>query len=182
MKPMSTSSHIARLVVFAGLGCLSIQPVAGDDLSAQKVDSRQNTSELGLDVFGLSLHANRGANYNEINPGLGLRYAFWHPVPSWTVFSDTGAYYDSRRHWAKYIALGAAYRWSPSWSLGMGLAYGQSETYHHGMPFLAPVPGIAFEYRRVIFNAVLLPSEKSNSKIAGIGFFATIPLWHGGGS
>jgi hypothetical protein len=174
---MLSKLNIVALAVLAGLGGLCSQLAESEAVSDQPIaDTEQSAGELGLNVFGLSLHANRSAGYNEINPGLGVRYAFWQPAPSWTVFGDTSIYYDSRRHWAKYVALGASYRFAPSWSVGLGLAYGQSQTYHHGRPFFAPVPGVGFEYRRVIFNTVLLPSEKANSKIAGLGFFVTIPL------
>jgi hypothetical protein len=60
--------------------------------------------------------------------------------------------------------------------VGVGVGFAQSQSYNGGKPFFAPVPGVAFEYRRVVFNTVLLPSEHSNSKIAGLAFFVTIPL------
>ena len=165
------------MVGVAGLGGLCSQPVNGTDLQDQpRSTSEESPAGLGLNVFGLSLHFNRSTGYNEINPGVGLRYAFWRPAPKWEVFGDTSIYYDSRRHWAKYVAVGASYRLSESWAVGVAVAYGQSETYQHGKPFFAPVPGLAFVHRGVAFNAVLLPSESSNAKIQGLGFFVTIPL------
>jgi len=129
---------VLAIVVMAGFGGLCSQPVKSEDGSDQpKSPSEQGAGELGLNVFGLSLHANRSAGYNEINPGVGLRYAFWHPAPSWTVFADTSIYYDSRRQWAKYVALGESYRFAESWTVGVGVTYGQSQTYHHGKPFCA---------------------------------------------
>jgi len=139
-------------------------------------DWTESTTGPGLNVFGLSLHFNRNAGYNEVNPGIGFRYPFWRPAAQWEVFGDTSIYDDSRRHWAKYVALGGSYRFAQSWAVGAAVAYGQSETYHHGKPFFAPVPGLAFIHHGVAFNTVLLPSESSNAKIQGLGFFVTIPL------
>ena len=165
------------MVWVAALSGLCSQPVHGTDFPDQpKALPESSAGGLGLNVFGLSLHFNRGAGYNEINPGVGLRYAFWRPAPKWEVFGDTSIYYDSRRHWAKYVAIGASYRIAESWAVGAALAYGQSATYHHGTPFVAPVPGLAFIYRGIAINTVLLPSESSNTKIQGLGFFVTIPL------
>jgi hypothetical protein len=94
------------------------------------------------------------------------------------AFGDTSIYYGSRRHWAKYIALGVSYRFAESWHVGLGVGYAQSRSYNDGKPFFAPIPGVAFEHRGVMYNAVLLPSTNSNSrsKITGMGFFVTIPL------
>jgi hypothetical protein len=111
--------------VMAGFGGLCSRPAQAEDPSTSA--SGEGTGDLGLNIFGLSLHANRSAGYNEINPGVGLRYAFWHPAPRWAVFGDTSIYYDSRRHWAQYAALGTSYRVAKSWIVGLGLTYGQSQ-------------------------------------------------------
>lgn len=171
----------SKLEVLAAVGVAWLsglcQPVASADVQNQPPSSsEESTSALGLDVFGLSLHFNRSAGFNEVNPGIGLRYTFWRPAPKWEAFGDSSIYYDSRRHWAKYVAIGASYRLSKSWAIGAAVAYGQSQTYHHGTPFFAPVPGLAFIYDGVVINTVLLPSESSNAKIQGLGFFLTIPL------
>ncbi len=176
------------VVVFSKLKVLAMAGIAGFcSLCYQTVGSEepsdspdrmsdQRGGELGLNLFGLSLHTNPNAGYNALNPGLGLRYEFWHPTPRWTVFGDIGIYYDSDRHWAKYVALGASYRIAGPWSAGLGVTYGQSQSYNHGKPFFAVVPGIGFEHRRVVYSAVLLPSETSTSKVAGVAFFVTLPL------
>ena len=176
---MTSKFQVLAMVGVAGLSGLCSQPVGSADVQKQLPSSSgESTSSLGLDVFGLSLHFNRSEGFNEVNPGVGLRYTFWRPAPKWEVFGDSSIYYDSRRHWAKYVAIGASYPLSESWSIGVALAYGQSQTYHHGTPFFAPVPGLAFIYHGVAINTVLLPSEKSNAKIQGLGFFLTIPLGH----
>jgi hypothetical protein len=169
--------HILGIAGIAGLGGFCNEAVSSEERSDQlQTASEQRAGELGINVFGLSLHTNLGAGDNAFNPGVGLRYAFWDPAPRWTAFVDAGTYYDSGRHWAKYIALGMSYNVAESWHVGVGVGYAQSQTYNEGKPFFAPIPGVAFEYRRFMFNAVLLPSENSKSKVAGLAFFVTIPL------
>jgi hypothetical protein len=85
--------HILAIAGIAGLGGLCNEPVNSEDLSDHsQTASEQKAGELGLNIFGLSLHANRSAGHNELNPGVGLRYTFWDPAPRWTVFGDTCIY------------------------------------------------------------------------------------------
>ena len=161
----------------AGIGSLCNQG-AGSAERPDDTDSHSGPSEgdLALNIYGLSLHADRSKGHNEINPGIGLRYVFWQPAPRWTTFGDAAIYYDSNRAWAKYVALGVSYRFAASWSAGAAVGYAQSRSYNDGKPFFALIPGLAFEYRRVTYNAVLLPSEDNGLKIGGIAFFASLPL------
>jgi hypothetical protein len=170
---------ILALAGIAGLGGFWSQAVESEEL-ANNADRSAEQSEggLGLNIFGLSLHKDRSKGRNEINPGVGLRYVFWQPAPRWALFGETSIYYDSNRQWAKYVALGTSYRFAESWMVGAALAYGQSRSYNDGRPFFAVIPGLAFEYRRVVYNAVLLPSGNADSRITGLAFFVTIPLSH----
>src|SRR5437762_8734706 len=128
---MLPNFKVLAIVVMAGFGGLCSQPVKSEDgLDQPKSPSEQGAGELGLNIFGLSLHANRSAGYNELNPGVGLRYTFWDTAPRWTVFGDTSIYYDSGRHWAKYIALGVSYHFAESWRVGVGVGYAQSQSYN----------------------------------------------------
>ncbi len=138
--------------------------------------SARRAGELGVNLFGFSIHADRSEGHNEVNPGVGLRYVFSEPAPRWALFGEASIYYDSNREWAKYVALGTSYRFAGAWSVGAAVAYVQSPSYNNGKPFFAVVPGLAFEYRKVAINAVLLPSENADSKISGLAFYATIPL------
>jgi hypothetical protein len=172
-------SKLCILAVAGIAGCGGLcSPLARSEALPEHspTPSEKRAGELGLNVFGLSLHTNRNADFNELNPGIGLRYTFWDPAPRWTVFGDSGIFYDSRRNWAKYVAVGTSYRFAESWYAGLGVGYAQSRTYNQGTPFFAVIPGIGFEYRRVTFNAVLLPDESSTSKVAGLAFFLTVPL------
>jgi hypothetical protein len=176
---LSTLKSLA-IASIAGIGGLCNQAV-GSEEHPDDADTHSGLSEgdLALNIYGLSLHADRGAGHNEINPGVGLRYVFRQPAPRWTTFGDAGIYYDSNRAWAKYVALGVSYRFAASWSAGAAVGYAQSRSYNNGKPFFAVIPGVAFEYRRVAYNAVLLPSQDNGSKIAGIAFFASVPLGRG---
>jgi len=170
---------ILAMAGIAGLGGFCSQAVESEE-RADDADrsSEQSEGRLGLNIFGLSLHTDRSAGHNEVNPGVGLRYVLGQPTPRWALFGETSIYYDSNRQWAKYVALGTSYRFAESWRVGAAIAYGQSRSYNDGKPFLAVIPGLAFEYRRVVYNAVLLPSGNADSRITGLGFFVTIPLSH----
>jgi hypothetical protein len=165
---------IAGIAEFGGF----CSPVAECEEVSPATDfaSERREGELGLNVFGLSLHTDRSEGNNEINPGLGLRYTFWQPAARWVVFTDASVYYDSDRHWAKYVGVGTSYRFAESWWVGAAVTYGQSPSYNHGTPFFAVVPGVAYELRQFTFNAVLLPSKEASSKIQGVAFFVTVPL------
>lgn len=160
----------------ATFGGLCGPPASGEERGAEPdVVARTREGDIGLNIFGLSLHTNRSEGHNELNPGIGLRYSFWEPAPRWTMFGEASVYYDSDRNWAKYAGLGIAYRFADAWLAGAAVTYGQSRTYNDGKPFFAVVPGIGFEYRRIVFNAVLLP-EDGGSGIAGVAFYMTIPI------
>jgi len=168
-----------KTLALAGLIAMCSQVLQAEKRSADESPAApQREADLGLNIFGLSFHTNRSAGYNEVNPGLGLRYVFSRPSPNWALFGDASFYYDSNREWAKYVALGAHYSLSPSWKIGAAIAYGQSRSYNQGQPFFAPIPGVAFLYHRIAFNVVVLPSEEAAAKIAGFAFFITVPLEH----
>jgi len=170
---------ILAMAGIAGLGGFCSQSVESEEV-ADHADrpSEQGEGGFGINIFGLSLHTDRSAGHNEVNPGVGLRYVFRQPAPRWALFGETSIYYDSNRQWAKYVALGTSYRFAERWSVGAAIAYGQSRSYNDGKPFVAVIPGLAFEYRRVVYNTVLLPSGNADSRITGLGFFVTIPLNH----
>jgi len=160
----------------AGIGGLCSPAVSSEEPpdDAERPSERSDAG-FGINIFGLSLHTNRSEGHNEINPGVGLRYVFREPAPPWSLFGEASVYYDSNREWAKYVALGTSYRFAKSWMVGAAVAYGQSRSYNDGKPFFSVIPGVGFEYRRVVYNAVLLPSG-DGSGITGFAFYATIPL------
>jgi len=174
---MFSKLKVLAIATIAGIGGLYTQAVGSEERPDDTGRSLgPSEGDLGLNIFGVSLHADRSEGNNEINPGVGLRYVLWQPAPRWAMFGEAGIYYDSSREWAKYVALGGSYRFAASWSVGAAVAYGQSRSYNDGKAFFAVVPGVAFEYRRVVYNAVLLPSQNDGSNITGVAFFVTLPL------
>ena len=166
-----------RILAIAGLISLSSPPLGAKEVAdgASRPHERSEAN-LGLNVFGLSFHTDRDKGYNEFNPGIGLRYTLWRPAPGWSVLGDSSIYYDSSRAWAKYLGVGAYYSLTSSWKVGVTIVYAQSESYNRGKPFFAAVPGLTFDYRPVVLNVVLLPSEDAASKVTGLAVFLTIPI------
>jgi hypothetical protein len=80
----------------AGLGGFCSQSVESEEV-ADHADrpSDQGEGGFGINIFGLSLHTDRSAGHNEVNPGVGLRYVFGQPAPRWALFGETSIYYDS---------------------------------------------------------------------------------------
>ncbi len=172
-----------KVLALAGLvsmcSPLEAEEHSADEKSISEQPSEQREANLGLNIFGLSLHTNWSKEYNEVNPGVGLRYVFSRPAPRGALFGDIGTYYDSSYNWAKYVAAGTYYSLSPSWKVGAATAYGQSKSYYQGKPFFAPIPGLAFQYRRIVLNMIVLPSDDAAAMIAGFAFYLTVALGHG---
>jgi hypothetical protein len=134
--------------------------------------------ELGINFYGLSYHFDReraketGVD-NEVNPGLGLRYRF--PRQNFDYFWDGGVYYDSGRNTAVYAGGGAFWKPTERFRIGGALAFFYSDTYNDGDPFIAPVPAIAYEWRRVTINMIYSPKISGINEINTLGFWLT--LW-----
>lgn len=108
----------------------------------------------GLNLYGLSYHwerevAKRNGWDNEINPGLGLRYA-GGPLGKGNWFMDGGIYRDSGRNTAVYGGAGWRIPLDDTrrWQLGAALVAFHSDTYNRGDPFVAPVPLLSYDLGR----------------------------------
>jgi hypothetical protein len=134
-------------------------------------------AELGINLYGLSYHFDRGRARelrldNEINPGVGLRYRVPQSERLAWIF-DVGGYRDSGRNTALLAGAGGLFKVSDGWRLGAALAVLDSATYNRGKTTLAPVPLAAYETRRVTFNFVYLPRVSDINDVATLGFWAT---------
>jgi hypothetical protein len=134
--------------------------------------------QLGVNVYGFSYHlererARKAGFDNEMNPGLGLRYRV--PRAQFDWFADGGAYRDSKRNTATYAGGGALWKPSERLRLGGALAVVHSDTYNQGDPFIAPLPLVAYEWRRVTLNLVYFPKLGGINDISTLGFWVT--LW-----
>lgn len=97
-------------------------------------------AELVTQLHGLSYHADREYDHNEVNPGLALRY-----YPNKPVVGDhytIGVYKNSSRRQSEYLGVGWEYEVSEYLTLGVttGLITGYKQA--DVLPFL--VPNITF--------------------------------------
>jgi hypothetical protein len=135
--------------------------------------------ELGVNVYGLSYHFERGRAReigadNEVNPGLGLRYR----IPGserveW--FLDGGAYRDSGRNTAAYAGGGAFWKPARSFGAGLALAAFHSDTYNNGRAFIAPIPVVSYDFRAATVNLAYFPKIGDLNDINTLAFWVT--LW-----
>ena len=135
-------------------------------------------AELGINVYGLSYHADReaareGGFDNEFNPGLGLRWR--SPGGRFDWFVDGGVYSDSKANTARYAGVGAFWKPTERLRLGGAIAGFSSETYNEGDAFIAPIPLAAYEWRRVSVNVVWFPKIERVNSVNTVGFWLT--LW-----
>ena len=108
-----------------------------------------------------------------MNPGLGARYRI--PRQRFDWFLDGGAYRDSGRNTAIYAGGGALWKATDRLRLGGALVFFKSDTYNDGDPFIAPVPVVAYEWRRVSLNLVYFPKVSGVNELNTLGFWIT--LW-----
>jgi hypothetical protein len=132
--------------------------------------------ELGINVYGHSDHVDReeaksSGRDNEVNPGIGLRYRM--PGEKFDWFLDGSVYRDSGRNTA--VHAGGGLLWKPTERLRLGgaVAVFYSDTYNDGDPFIAPVPLIAYEWRRITLNVVHPENRPLNESIPSV----SLTLW-----
>lgn len=133
--------------------------VSAAAFSAEPADPPSNWLHLGA----VSYHVNRAANYNEINPGLGIEHQFnaRHSL-------SAGAYYNSERRTTVYALYGyTPLRIGPV-KIGVlaGLANGYSG--HDGKFFPVALPVAMIERGRFGVNFTIIPSirEKVDGGLA----------------
>src|SRR6266545_3907894 len=119
--------HFCRAVVLLVLAAATLRVDAG---------------ELGVNIYGLSYHFERGRAKeigleNEFNPGLGVRYLIGEN-DRFRWFADAGLYYDSSRHLAKLTGIAAQWKATESIGLGGALVVWNSRSYNDGRTFVAP--------------------------------------------
>ena len=135
-------------------------------------------ADIGINLYGASYHFDRDKAKelgltHEFNPGLGIR---WRKARSENLdyFVDAGFYEDSASNTAKLVGGGALWHASQGLRLGGGLVLLQSQTYNSGTAFIAPAPVVAYEWRRVTFNAVYFPKFREVNRTNQLGFWLTI--------
>jgi hypothetical protein len=146
----------------------------------QTTDFWSNLNEVDLNVYGLAYHPDRETVHrrnldNQYNPGLGLHYELTNSDLGIT-FAEAGAYYDSGRNWAKFLALGYQFKLGEHWSLGGAVAAMHSETYNHGVAFVGMFPLLTYDMGPVKLNAVYFPKVANYNDVAAFGLYISIPL------
>ena len=132
---------------------------------------------FGINLYGFSYHfdkeeAERRGQDSEVNPGIGARYRM--PGDKVDGFLDGGFYRDSARNGAFYVGGGLLWKATQGLRLGGGLAFFVTDTYNEGDAFIAPVPLIAYEWRRVTLNMVYVPRVDDLNTLSTLGFWVTI--------
>lgn len=130
------------------------------------------SSEIGIDIYGRSYHyknlfEKNIQNYNETNPGIGLRYTFYNLEQ--TFFSlHLGGYQDSLRNETKYFAINWQYSLFSFFSVGLALTYFDTESYRLNM---APLPNASFRFHNIALNFIWFPDPKEPCIAISITFF-----------
>lgn len=143
-------------------------------------DSWFNLDALDRNVYGLSYHPDREAVRrlnvdNKVNLGLGLHDELTNDARGITL-AEMGAYHDSGRNWAKFMALGYQFKFGERWRIGGALAVFNSRTYNRGVTFIGMTPLITYDMGRIKLNAVYMPKFGQYNEVDAFGFYISIPL------
>ena len=143
-------------------------------------DSWFHPDALDLNIYGLAYHPDRETVHrknldNQVNYGLGLHYELTNSELGAT-FTEAGAYYDSGRHWAKFLVLGYQFKFGEHWRAGGAVAAVHSETYNKGVTFVGMFPLLTYDLGPVKLNAVYFPKVANYNQVAAFGFYLSVPL------
>ena len=147
---------------------------------AKPSDSWFNPDALDPNIYVLADHPDRETVHrknldNQVNPGLGLHYELTNSELGIT-FTEAGAYYDSGRHWAKFLSLGYQFKFGEHWRAGGAVAAVHSKTYNNGVAFVGMFPLVTYDLGPVKLNAVYFPKVANYNKVAAFGFYLSVPL------
>lgn len=127
---------------------------AADKLGPFDIVADSARSELWLSTGFQTWHFNNNLGLNGHNPGWGIDYRF-----STTASVTGGKFYNSDWHDSRYLGLS----WYPlsAGPLRFGMFAGMFDGYPrmmNGGAFLAAVPSISAEYKRVGANLAIVPT------------------------
>ena len=128
--------------------------------------------ELWVATGFATYHFQSDLDLNGRNPGIGVEYRFVE-----SVAVTAGRFYNSDRQHSRYI--GVLYQ---PWSLGpvkLGAVLAAFDGYpkmHEGGWFLAPVPAVSYEYKKVGINVAVVPTYKDRLH-GGISVQLKFKLW-----
>jgi hypothetical protein len=159
-------------------------PIAdpGSISSAQPSPARLrfDLEKLDLNVYGLAYHPDREKVKkenldNQVNPGLALHYELRNTERGIT-FAEIGAYRDSGRNTASFIALGYQYKVGEHWGFGGAVAAMNSKTYNDGVSFVGMFPLVTYDFGPLKVNAVYFPKVANYNEVAAFGLYVSVPL------
>lgn len=151
------------------LAALALALSCTSPASAQQSDKGH---ELWLATGFATYHFQSDLDLNGRNPGIGVEYRFTD-----SAAVTAGRFYNSDRQHTRYV--GVLYQ---PWSLG-GIKFGAVLAAFDGYPkmrdggwFLAPVPSVSFEYKKVGINVAVVPTYKERLH-GGISVQLKFKLW-----
>jgi len=146
-------------------------------------DSNPESRELGINVYGLSLHYQsdfyvdngQRKKWNEYNRGGGLQYIFsetkWH-----LFFTEGGIFEDSFENTTKYIAVGYRLKFTDSFSAGGAMVIFDTKSDYESV---TPLPMISYRFKTVPFlrnvalNITWLPDVDRRNKDSALAGYLT---------
>ncbi len=150
--------------------CLVIAILVGAVGSASAAD-------WGINFYGFSRHIDRtdarGIPFNELNPGIGVRYAF-ESAKTYRLFVEAAVYEDSFEETARYLALGLRYKLPGPVEVGLLLGIYRSRWVNYDSITLVPAPTVGIRFGRFELNAIYLPSYGGLNRFPALGFYGTI--------
>ncbi len=167
MKQLSLAHKLARIG-----GALLV--MFGGAAQAQTFSMIENKplNETWLNAGFYSYHFKRDKDLNDSNPGLGAEYRFS------TVSSVTaGRFYNSDRAYSNYAGL--YYQPIAIGPFRIGAVVGGFNGYpkmRDGGWFLAAIPTISYEYKRVGLNLAIIPPYKDRL-YGALSFQLKLKVW-----
>ena len=130
-----------------------------------------------MNIWGLSYHVNRSADYNEDNWGLGGRYY----VKPARLFVEADALRNSNRGLVVPVSLGLEFQVAPlpagcrlSGVVALTAAYYQYPNFGTTDFKIGPVPGVTVGCGRVKANLIAILRKSSSSPLAALTASLTI--------
>jgi len=138
-----------------------------------------SADETRINLYGASYHPDKAAaakykTDNEFNPGLAINRTFNN-----NVFVEAGFYEDSGRNTAKFANVGYYHPFfNKKLLVGGALTLIQSDTYNQGKAFVAPIPSIALDFKKIRVHMVWFPKVTGFNEVEAFGFYVSTPLPH----
>ncbi|MBI5417718.1 hypothetical protein HZA55_07205 [Candidatus Poribacteria bacterium] len=134
-------------------------------------------NEFMFDIYGLSHHYktksyinkyNNKKNFNELNPGLGLRHVFLDEK-KYAMSALIGFYKDSMENNANYFGFSYKYKITEDFYAGVDLGFFETKSYDE---HVFPLPTLTYHAENFAVNLIWIPSNTTPA----LGLSLTIPI------